>query len=538
MKKNVKILGAAAAALLAVAPVATTGVAPGIGSVAFAKGTNDGSDSDNAIDINVTASSLTVAAGTKSDAYLGNNAFVANTTAGTVVPQGTSTLHDDTTDTDVAAGAKLQKGHVYTQKESVIISGLQQGKWYNVNGTADQVTAYSQFGTPQISRTIYVTDSNDATQPYFTDATSEQLANGAVAKVGTNGEGVALTGTANVDNILNAAKENVTLHGGTDSNTSAVVTTTASDIASQLAGQGLTVKDGIYTIPESGFHVTLTGMNTTSGKTVTVVVPFSGKAADYSSYPLIKYNYNKISNQGPLSKQTPTASNIIYKVPVGGSFNPTSVVKAQASKTDETSLDISVVSNPVNVNVPGKYTVEVRATNWTTNKTSYFAYTVQVGSSDTTYQTVNYVSGYGVNVWNIAGNVVSFNGNRVKDGKILATYDTKTVNGVSYTRINSKTSNEWIQTQYLDGSWKHSNNNTNTNKPSTSSEEKVSGVATVTYKGRGGVNLLNAEGKYQNQYVKKGSAWKVFAKKTINGEPMYRLGTQSQWIPAKYVSVK
>jgi hypothetical protein len=88
----------------------------------------------------------------------------------------------------------------------------------------------------------------------------------------------------------------------------------------------------------------------------------------------------------------------------------------------------------------------------------------------------------------------------------------------------------------LDGSWK--NNNTNTNKPSTSSEEKVSGVATVTYKGRGGVNLLNAEGKYQNQYVKKGSAWKVFAKKTINGETMYRLGTQSQWIPAKYVSVK
>jgi hypothetical protein len=48
-----------------------------------------------------------------------------------------------------------------------------------------------------------------------------------------------------------------------------------------------------------------------------------------------------------------------------------------------------------------------------------------------------------------------FNGNRVKDGKILATYDTKTVNGVSYTRINSKTSNEWIQTKYLDGSWKN-----------------------------------------------------------------------------------
>ncbi|MCH3904905.1 MAG: hypothetical protein LKE17_04090 [Lactobacillus sp.] len=199
-----------------------------------------------------------------------------------------------------------------------------------------------------------------------------------------------------------------------------------------------------------------------------------------------------------------------------------------------------VTNNNVNVNVPGMYNVTLNVTN-SDGKTTQLTYTVVVRSGDKNAKSnvkVNYVKGYGVNLYHLYGSEPSYIGQRVAADSTITAYinDTKTVNGVSYTRVDGYGDNVWIQTQYLDGSWKHSN--TNTNKPSTSSEEKVSGVATVTYKGRGGVNLLNAEGKYQNQYVKKGSAWKVFAKKTINGETMYRLGTQSQWIPAKYVSVK
>lgn len=68
-------------------------------------------------------------------------------------------------------------------------------------------------------------------------------------------------------------------------------------------------------------------------------------------------------------------------------------------------------------------------------------------------------------------------------------------------------------------------------------EIPISGVLTVKYNGRGGVNLLDSNGKYQNQYVKRNSKWKVFAKANINGRLMYRIGNQHQWIPATYASI-
>lgn len=67
-----------------------------------------------------------------------------------------------------------------------------------------------------------------------------------------------------------------------------------------------------------------------------------------------------------------------------------------------------------------------------------------------------------------------------------------------------------------------------------SKETPVQGILTVRYYGRGGVNLLDTNGKYQMQYVKANSRWKVFAKAIINGRVMYRIGNQRQWIPAQY----
>lgn len=66
-------------------------------------------------------------------------------------------------------------------------------------------------------------------------------------------------------------------------------------------------------------------------------------------------------------------------------------------------------------------------------------------------------------------------------------------------------------------------------------ETSLDGQVTVTYQGKGGVNLLDGNGKFQNQYVKKNSKWKAFSKATINNQTMYRLGSQKQWIPEKYV---
>lgn len=63
------------------------------------------------------------------------------------------------------------------------------------------------------------------------------------------------------------------------------------------------------------------------------------------------------------------------------------------------------------------------------------------------------------------------------------------------------------------------------------------GVLTVNYHGKGGVNLLSRDGKYQGQYLKNGRRYKYFESKTINGELMFRLGTNRQWIPSKYTNL-
>lgn len=49
------------------------------------------------------------------------------------------------------------------------------------------------------------------------------------------------------------------------------------------------------------------------------------------------------------------------------------------------------------------------------------------------------------------------------------------------------------------------------------------------------VAMMDANGKYTGKFLKQGLNWKVFAKKTINGRVCYRLGTQAQWVPARFL---
>ncbi|MCI1290723.1 MAG: hypothetical protein LKG31_04015, partial [Lactobacillus sp.] len=314
------------------------------------------------------------------------------------------------------------------------------------------------------------------------------------------------------------------------------VTVTSEDVTRELAAAGVSIDtDGNFTLPAKGFYYTVTATNPKNGKTSRARVYFPGDNAQ-TAYPVIWYYEN-----GKDSKPTPIqeGSHSFNKMPVVEVTQGDTNWKAYdnfastQSYNNNTTMPLSsqqVTNNNVNVNVPGLYNVTLNVTN-SDGKTTQLTYSVAVRSGDKNAKSnvkVNYVSGYGVNLYHLYGSEPSYIGQHVAADSNITVYinDTKTINGVSYTRVDGYGDNVWIQTQYLDGSWKA--NKPSNNKPSTSSEEKASGIATVTYKGRGGVNLLNAEGKYQNQYVKKGSAWKVFAKKTINGETMYRLGTQSQ----------
>lgn len=545
MKKNVKILGAAAAALLAVAPVVASATTVNASTTNVSAGATTTNPDRPALNINVslnaTAGQTTAAQAAQSvKLTVDNGAQVDN------FSQANVHIYDTATREFVPAGQTLQAGHKYRVAVTGIhFSNLLTGKtwnlgdaWFNGKQTATSEELMSNSEHAFLSAPFYLTEAGNTTQPYFFNwivgkdgvTAGNQLANGDVAHVGTNGEGVDHFTDFTAQGILTAAKGNVGLTNGE-------ITTTASDVASQLAQQNVALKDGKYVLPTNGFHVTLTAVNRMSNRTVTVVVPFAGSRNNYAGYPTISVKNDAVSDttvfsddfQSASSKgvQNHPASDLVRKVKVNSDFdNNTALAPFKAVTGNGASqVDLAVLSNPVNTRVPGRYTVTVQATDWSTGKTSRLSYTVQVGDSDATYQTVNYPAEYGVNVWSIAGNTVSFTGNRQAGQSSVATFDTKTVNGVEYTRIESATSNKWIQSQYL-GNHKPAN-----------SETKLNGTGRVSYNGKGSVRLLNANGHYVDQYVKKGSSFKVWAEKTVNGQHLYRIGSQSQWIPAKYFSL-
>ena len=51
------------------------------------------------------------------------------------------------------------------------------------------------------------------------------------------------------------------------------------------------------------------------------------------------------------------------------------------------------------------------------------------------------------------------------------------------------------------------------------------------------VRLLDSAGHYQAQYIPTNSKWKVWETKTIKNMKCYRIGTDKQWVPAKFCKV-
>lgn len=126
----------------------------------------------------------------------------------------------------------------------------------------------------------------------------------------------------------------------------------------------------------------------------------------------------------------------------------------------------------------------------------------------------------------------------VKNGKKYKVWEKAYINDELMYRIG--TDKQWIPAKYTD--WKDAKLGQNvavTSKVTNSANnrENYVGTATINYQGAGNVRLVNSQGSYTSQYLPKNSTWKVWEKADINHEPMYRVGNQSQWVPAKYVSV-
>ena len=126
----------------------------------------------------------------------------------------------------------------------------------------------------------------------------------------------------------------------------------------------------------------------------------------------------------------------------------------------------------------------------------------------------------------------------VKSGKKYKVWEKAYINDELMYRIG--TDKQWIPAKYTD--WKDAKLGQNVAVASKATNaaynrENYVGTATINYQGSGNVRLVNSQGSYTSQYLPKNSTWKVWEKADINHEPMYRVGNQSQWVPAKYVSV-
>lgn len=107
-------------------------------------------------------------------------------------------------------------------------------------------------------------------------------------------------------------------------------------------------------------------------------------------------------------------------------------------------------------------------------------------------------------------------------------FEKQMVGGEYAYRIGNK--HQWLPVKYATVKWLPMP----TNGIPLSEDPTTTGVLRVNFNGKGRVRLINSDGNFVDQYVSRDSQWRVFAKATINGQTMYRIGSESQWIPAKY----
>ncbi|WP_172794202.1 SLAP domain-containing protein, partial [Lactobacillus acetotolerans] len=98
----------------------------------------------------------------------------------------------------------------------------------------------------------------------------------------------------------------------------------------------------------------------------------------------------------------------------------------------------------VNTKVAGAYKVPVTATNPDGKKTT-FTLTLHVGAKNAVYKQVT----DDAPIYTINGNKVSSTKDTVPKGSNIATFDTVTLGGKQYTRINSEDSSQFIESKFL-----------------------------------------------------------------------------------------
>ncbi|QYN59331.1 cell surface protein [Lactobacillus panisapium] len=468
MKKNLRIVSAAAAALLAVAPVAATSV-----STAFAaelpttitpgNGTSNADVTD--LQLKVSASNIgsivatdsvtkltpviSSAVGTpqlngKTQVYLASDIVPpANKGDNSTVKEGAKPV--DKFDKDVNV-----KYVIFSN--DVSISGLTKNGKYTINGGTKTADTYGNItGINLVSTEFTVADTTKDGAPYVRDNKGKIAASGSVS--------LDTVKTVNdlVDRINAEYTAASTVSG--DNGASASFPTLEQDVRDALKTAGVTVRtDGTFDKPAAPFTINVK-VATNNGKSTTFAITANpSSTVGGPTFPQISWaglTTPVSGNQTIDSIDSITGGEAVNYVPVNGAVNENAIkalFTAQVSATDKTNLAVTVDASKVNTKVAGKYPVTVSATN-ADKKTSKVTFYITVGAKGATYKTVQ--SDGDVPVYEINGNTVTDTKTTVKNGDQIAIFgEPVKIGDKTYARINSADSNKFVESKYVDGSFK------------------------------------------------------------------------------------
>lgn len=517
MKKNIKFIGAAAAALLAVAPVvASTATANAAVTVNNATVTETPATNANALTVNVSLNASVNS--TVSDVLKTVKFSVDGATVN--APAKDVEIVNASTGKALEGTDKLNATTQYAVKAgSFTITGLTTGKEYTVAGgkigsnAATKTYSAADLSTNSdafTSASFGLTDSSLTGTPYFVQDNTVVSSSTVTVDTGS-------TSTVKVSDVVSAIEAQNFVAKVTDGGNAVIndQPDVTKAVDSALTAAGITVKDGSFTVPASNvFTVNLTATaNNGKSATLPVTVAFNTKAvsaAEKDTYPVISYNGNKYIGA---NQAVTLASNASFNnVKVGGNVDTTAIKDAftavVSTNNDSTKLNVSVDTSKVNTAVAGTYPVTVSATN-PSGKTSSVVFNLTVGEAGATYKTVAQEG----NVYTVNGNNATQTTDTVSANQSIATFGTVTIGGVSYTRINSANSNKFVPTSVF------------TAEQTTS--KTIMHVAQY-YNKKGEKTTLNGKstvGAYNEVQV-------VSEPVTINGSKYYKIAGQDAYVKA------
>ena len=473
MKKNLRIVSAAAAALLAVAPVAA-----GATSTVFADvtaGSNvDKGNSNVPEEKHITARVVVenadgVRAGQTSSAlraHLESNSGTINSTGTTYKLYTAHNWNEYVTAPDNNKPALNEVNTLEANTEYVVVANVftinvkEKTSQYFVNGVAQTSDNLGNLKLQQV-----------ASDPFSVGTTAREGvpevldANNNVVGSGQVGLGQGKYSVTSIADAIKAAYH-LTTTGGHLNGASIAWNdyTLRQDIKSALNSTTnnvtLDANGETFAKPLAPFTVTV-HLVASNGNTATFPVTVYPDAInrDAALFPqmTVKINGQKVTYTGTNGNNVAGSIDGVYdNVALNSTIDTRTIAQAftvTASLADSSVLYPSVDISKVNTKLAGRYPVTVSATNAAGNTTSV-TFFITVGESGATYLTVQ-ADIDAVPVYEITGNnVVTDTKTTVKNGDQLATFGTVTVNGKSYTRINSAKSTKFVETKYVDGSLK------------------------------------------------------------------------------------